>query len=528
MASNKTVYRVLITTSGTGSRLGDITKYTNKSLVKIGKKPAISYIVEQYPKNTEFIVTVGYFADQVRDFLGLVYPERNFKFIEVDKYEGPGTSLGYSMLQAASSLQCPFIFHACDTIVAEKKIPLPRSNWIGGFHGDGSSHYASFDVVDGKVQQMYDKGMMDPDFLHIGLVGVHEYKLFWKNLKKLYEKNPNNSALNDVDVISRMIGDGSEFGVVEFEKWYDIGNVESLNRVRSEIEDSFRILDKSDESIFIFDRSVVKFFSDEKMVTQRVARATILKGLVPNIIGTKKNFYSYQYAKGDLYSKVASPKDFLNFLNWTEKNLWKPSQEVDPEEFQKVCYDFYYTKTVERVKKFLKSRSLQDAEHIINGEKVPTVSKMLQMVDFDDLCSGAQSGFHGDFILDNLLKSGNRYILLDWRQNFGGLLKSGDKYYDLAKLNHNLTVNHEIINKDLFTIEIKKNEISCDILRKENLVQCQKSLNRFLEENGYDKKRVQILTALIWLNMSPLHHHPFDLFLFYFGKLNLWRALNEK
>ncbi|TXH02283.1 MAG: nucleoside-diphosphate-sugar pyrophosphorylase, partial [Candidatus Moraniibacteriota bacterium] len=262
---NKTVYKVLITTSGTGSRLGDITRYTNKSLVKVGRKPAISYIVESYPKNTEFVVTVGYFSDQVRDFLTLVYPDRKFQFVTVDRYEGEGSSLGYSMLRAASKLKSPFIYHACDTIVLGKKIPQPKKNWIGGFRGQGSSHYASFDVVNGKVRQMYDKGMMDPDFLHIGLIGIRDHEAFWRSLRALYRKNPNNSALNDVEAISEMMRQGQEFSPVSFETWHDIGNVESLNKARAEINDSFRILDKADESIFIFDRFVVKFFSNEKI-----------------------------------------------------------------------------------------------------------------------------------------------------------------------------------------------------------------------------------------------------------------------
>ncbi len=325
-----------------------------------------------------------------------------------------------------------------------------------------------------------------------------------------------------------MIGGGSEFGVVSFEKWYDIGNVESLHKARTEIEDSFRILDKSDESIFIFDKFVVKFFYDEKMVSQRVARAKILRGLVPEVQGASKNFYRYKYANGKLYSKVATPMDFGRFLYWSKVNLWKSNKEVSDQEFRKICFNFYYTKTVERIEKFLDSRKVKDTEMIINGEKVPTVKRMLKMIDFDWICDAKQSGFHGDFILDNILKSGNGYVLLDWRQNFGRLLKSGDMYYDLSKLNHNLTVNHEIINSDLFKIEIGKNEVTCDILRKENLVQCQKTLFEFLDKNRYDSRKVKILTALIWLNMSPLHHHPFDLFLFYFGRLNLWRALNEK
>jgi len=46
-------YKVLITTSGIGSRLGDLTDYTNKALIRIGDKAAISHIIEMYPTDTE-------------------------------------------------------------------------------------------------------------------------------------------------------------------------------------------------------------------------------------------------------------------------------------------------------------------------------------------------------------------------------------------------------------------------------------------------------------------------------------------
>ena len=64
-------------------------------------------------------------------------------------------------------------------------------------------------------------------------------------------------------------------------------------------------------------------------------------------------------------------------------------------------------------------------------------------------------------------------------------------------------------------------------LRKNNLVECQKVLFDFLQKEDYDEKKVQTLTAIIWLNMAPLHHYPFNIFLYYFGKLHLWRAINE-
>ena len=76
MVDNK--FKVLITTSGIGSRLGELTDYTNKSLVRIGDKPAISLIIEKYPEDTEFVITLGHYGDYVKEFLRMVYPNRVF------------------------------------------------------------------------------------------------------------------------------------------------------------------------------------------------------------------------------------------------------------------------------------------------------------------------------------------------------------------------------------------------------------------------------------------------------------------
>ena len=92
-------YKVLITTSGLGSRFGNLTDYTNKALIRVADKPAISYIIESYPQDTEFVITLGHFGSHVKQFLQLAYPNYNFTFVEIDKYKGEGSSLGYSILQ---------------------------------------------------------------------------------------------------------------------------------------------------------------------------------------------------------------------------------------------------------------------------------------------------------------------------------------------------------------------------------------------------------------------------------------------
>lgn len=519
-------YKVLITTSGIGQRLGELTKYTNKSLVTIGKKPILSYIIESYPKNVPFVITTGYFGNHIKEFVKLAYPDRKVEFVDIDKYQGPGTSLGYSMLQAKKKLNCPFIFHACDTIT-EGKIPAPKENWIGGYKGRDASQYASWNVLDKNQYILNEKGAIDFDYIHIGLIGIKDHKEFWSELENLYTQNPNDSTLNDCRVIVNMLKRKCSFDITEFKKWYDIGNTKALDNARQNIGDDFQNLHKLEESIFFLKNKVIKFFHDEKNVRDRVKRQGILKGLVPEKLNHTHNFYSYKYVEGELYSEVITPQDFKKFLTWTQKNLWIKKDEVGKNKFEEICYDFYYKKTQKRVGQFLETNNLKDTTHIINDEEVPTVQEMLSKIDFKELSKTEQYQFHGDFIIDNVIKTKKGYTLIDWRQHFGGLYESGDMYYDLAKLNHNLTINHDIIHHNLLSVKSDKDRIFCDINRKENLVQCQQVLREFIEKNGYNLKKVELLTSIIWLNMSPLHHYPFNIFLFYFGKLNLWRTIKK-
>ncbi len=228
------MYKVLITTSGTGSRLMNLTKTTNKSLVYLKGKPIIDYIVSLYPKSIEIVVTLGYYGNKVRKHLLEKYPKRKFTFVKIDKYEGEGSSLGYSMLQAETKLQCPFIFHCNDTIIVDQQIPTPEKyNWNGGSKGldpeiFNTKFLSSFTVEKGYMKLMNRKGAEKWNLFHIGLVGFKDYKEFWQALNFRYKENPNDSSLNDCAAMQVMVDKGIKFKAVEFNKWYDTGNLVSL------------------------------------------------------------------------------------------------------------------------------------------------------------------------------------------------------------------------------------------------------------------------------------------------------------
>lgn len=229
-------YSVLITTSGTGSRLGEVTQKLNKCLIPIHDKPAIDYIFRSYPPDTRFVITLGYLGDQVKQELTKDYPHLSFTFVPVDKFEGPGSSLGYSMFQAAPSLQEPFIFHCCDTIIpARDQIPPLQINWAAGYKMKDSSHYRTLNIQANQVLSINDKGAPNFDYIHIGLIGVHDYSHFWHTLQGLYDEAPDDQTLNDTFVINRMLTEGARFAFVPVSGWYDTGNPDALELTRREL-----------------------------------------------------------------------------------------------------------------------------------------------------------------------------------------------------------------------------------------------------------------------------------------------------
>lgn len=510
-------YKVLITTSGLGSRLGELTDYTNKSLIRINDKPSLSHIIESYDDDVEFVITLGHFGSHVKQYLELAYPNHNFNFVEIDQFKGKGSSLGYSISKCEKELQCPFIFHASDTIIENHQIIKPTYNYIICSKKEDNSQYRTIKNFKEKLIIINEKGELNFNLSYVGVAGIFDYSLFFEKLKNLI--NSNHQDTSDVHSINNMINE-VKFKIIEIDNlnWFDVGNVFELNRTKKILPKSIDVLDKKDESIFVFDEYVIKFFSNPEIVLNRVKRAKEIESVVPKIVGYRENFYKYEKVKGNLFSHTVRNKSFKNFLEWSKQNLWKPRK--DDKIFDK-CFEFYVNKTKKRIGDYLKFN--QDI-CIINGEEIPTIYELLDTVDYKWLCNGTPTQFHGDFILDNIIETKDSFCLIDWRQDFAGDLSIGDIYYDFAKLNHSLTFNHEIVSKNLFSSDSN----NCYIYTNSILNECKIEFNIFIENNFYDINKINILTSIIWLNMSPLHENRMSDFLFMFGKYNLYKQLKQK
>ena len=153
---------------------------------------------------------------------------------------------------------------------------------------------------------------------------------------------------------------------------------------------------------------------------------------------------------------------------------------------------------------------------------------LLSQINFDSLYTSSFFSFHGDFILDNIIKTETEYKLIDWRDEFASELYYGDIYYDLAKLKHNIIFNHKNIRNELYSLIYTNEEVSIDLKCNYFLMKQLEDYNIFVKENSYNLNKIDILVSLIWINMSPLYEGKLSEFLFYFGKLNLYLALSQR
>ncbi len=521
-------YRVCIPTAGTGSRLGGLTKYVNKSLVSLANRPILCHLIEQFPEEVEFVIPLGHKGHLVREFLDLAYPSRKFYFAEVTPFEGPGSGLGLSLLACKEYLQQPFVFISCDTLVKEK-IPAPDHNWMAFAEGKELAPYRTLRVQSDQVDAIAEKGegKAQTHFPYIGLAGIFDYALFWEAMEENRDIAIQTGEVHGLRALLNKNVKARRY------TWFDTGNPAALNEAREVYRepDAPNILDKENEAIWFVGEQVIKFSDDEKFIAYRVNRVRELKGFVPEITGQKPHLYRYAKVKGKVLSEVIQLPLFERLLEhsqkfWAQKTLTADEQK----KFQERCMKFYRDKTKERVALFYKNFERQDGTEKINGISQSKLDELLNRVNWESLANGLPGRFHGDFHFENILwdEATQKFTFLDWRQDFGGDLSVGDIYYDLAKLLHGLIVSHELIARNLFSVEWGKDQINYDLHRKQILVECEQYYGTWLESKGYDRKKVWILTALIYLNIAALHHYPYSLMLFGLGKKMLSQELNHE
>jgi len=557
---------VVIPAAGTGSRLGEYTQNYNKAMCTLGPKPVISYIIEKFDDEDEIIILLGYKGDLLKQVVTKCYPNKNIKFVNVDVFEGPGSGLGYSLLCAKDLLQKPFMFWSNDTVINDDINTFDfNNNWIMMPYKDtyDASNNAAYrhGRLSPRRETVYSilpKGDFDESGLrtlpYIGISFIKDYQDFWEaaNInREVFINGGESVGLNNIKnrIYARFTN-----------SWIDTGNKKIFEKYKKlynqQMEET--ILEKPDEAIWFIDDRVIKFHLSETFISDRIERAksfSLNRKLkkagfeIPKIIDHDKNIYVMEKCKGVTLSKIINPvlfKELIeNYFNAVEvlngyiftyeegKDVPTEKIEKDENKFKYEIYkDFYLDKTLKRIKDYCKKFEDSDKDDFyINGLKCKSATSIINSFDWKKLSKKyclASWDFHGDFHLENIMydEDNKKFILLDWRQNFGKDNYIGDLYYDVAKMWHSLIVNHNMVKDDLFSIKyVNNNSVDIDIHRTFIDTECEEILKEYIDSsNIYDLGFSQLLTAIIFLNIAACHVYPYSKFLFYLGKylINKW------
>jgi NDP-sugar pyrophosphorylase family protein len=513
------VLTVCMLTAGKGTRMGGIGQTLNKALLPIDGKAIISHIIEKFPPPTEFVIGLGYLGHQVRQYLKMAHPERQFKFVDVDNFEGVGSGPGYSLLCCREYLQKPFYFVSCDTLWDNPLDFSLSENWLGVAYIDPlhSNRYCNLKILDDKIVALSDKTLVtDPAYqAFVGLCHIHDYQIFWRALESTalvagehQVSNGIRALIEKTNVIPQSI------------IWNDVGDADKYKDIVSRYENFD--FSKSNEALYIINGRVIKFFVDSKVTERRVVKSKLNPLVFPEINNHEGQFYSYDFQPGETLYKANNQIIFRRFLDFLVKDLWH-SKEVDAEKMHIICNNFYHDKTLERLALYSQKYPGPDLETKINGQIVPPTKDLLADIPWSRLKEGIPSFMHGDLQFDNILYDlgTDSFKLLDWRQDFGGEVEFGDLYYDLAKLYGGITLNYDYIKLNLLSYFEHDSEIFIDFAQRFQTDSYLQILEDFIKGHGYDLARVRLLVSLIYLNMSPLHHYPFDKLLYSLGRLIL-------
>lgn len=516
--------KVCILTAGKGSRLGNYGKIINKAILPINDKAILSHILEMFSPKYEFIIGVGYRSNDIKNYLKIAHPNLNFKFVQIKNYSGVGSGPGRSLLYCKKFLQQEFFFVPCDILsnikLGNNKNFKSNIFWCSNIRKEKTKEYLNFKHENFKITKFIDKKIVSGKNFKSwsGLCYIKDYKTFWKSLKSEHKQ------IDSEYQISNGLNNLIKLENCKIKKiiWKDLGNLENYEyeRIKTQKFD----FSKDKEFIYFINNKVIKFSKNPKDAKKKYLKFKFHPKCFPKNGKLLQNFLYYDYVYGNNFYDIANKKLFSKLLIYLNKNLWKKSN-VDKIYLKKKCFNFYKIKTFKRVDLFLKKMREIDKINYVNNLKVFGIKKILGKIDWNNLYDGKPYYIHGDLQFDNIVKTKNKFTLIDWRSDFDGEIEYGDIHYDFAKILGGIYLNYKEVKKNNFSVTINKRNSKLKFAKCNQYSDVLNELKRFIYNNKIDFKKIEILQALIYLNMSPLHKPPFSIGLFLLAKYLLTKKL---
>ena len=210
-------------------------------------------------------------------------------------------------------------------------------------------------------------------------------------------------------------------------------------------------------------------------------------------------------------------------IDYTAYAILKSSEKIDADN---LMYEYIVGKFINK-----NGDKYFTQPHNINGIDYPPYNLFFEKIDFNKFNSNSfYKLFHGDLQFDNVIYNSkeNKFTYIDWRESFGGYTDSGDIYYDLAKLYGGCIIPYNKMKNENNIIFVEGEysvKYSYDISNNLNLFK--NEFENWIVDMGFDLNKVKLTTALIFLNMSPLHDEKFSKMLWFKSIEMLYELTNK-
>lgn len=514
-------------------------KIVPEELQKLGKLPAIiypvgqgivfDYLLEQYETTADSLKIICYeMADEVERSLSSCRSDK----LQLVRLDGLG-SLGDSIYAGLEQDHDSVIINFADTIVQDR-FPEIEGDYIYYSEDYPSDVWSFFECEDGMITEVWDKcsgldaGTMRK--LFVGVFQLSDEADFKRCLEKAFHtKNGQMSTFyHALMLYSRL----HPMIPVRAENWFDIGHADKYYNSKLEVqarEFNHISIDKN--------RGILRKSSDnkEKFIGEILWYLKLpadIEYVRPRIFSYSTN-YNDPYVAMEYYSYHTVHELFLygdlDYYQWMDVfgrirfiyNDFK-RYSVSDQNIQPALQDVYLNKTLKRLnqlrndwrfEKFFEKQmqinqvsylSLDEICRILERE----IPKCLYDVDTFHI-------IHGDLCFANIMVDTNFSFIkvIDPRGEFGKYDIYGDQRYELAKLFHSVDGKYDYIIKDLFRIDADAEaaKIELKILEKKREFDLYEVfLKAFKDEIGDDREKIELIEALLFLSMIPLHGESLD------------------
>lgn len=511
-------------------------KLVPSDLWNVGKLPSIiypinqdivfDYLYRQYQDVCENIDIICFEKkEDVHERLQS-YKSKKINIIDLSEIK----DLGYTIYEGIKdNKNDTIIINFADTIVLDN---IYENGEVDCFYYSKdyvSERWTFFDEKNGKITKIYDKEKINGSNkkkLFVGVFQITNCSLLKKCLEKSFEQK--NLKMNTFYYALQLYTQQVPIKAIETKNWFDIGHADKYYNSKLEVQSrnfNHITIDKN--------RGILKKTSDDKdkfigEILWYLKLPTDLEYIRPRIYNYSTNYeqpfiemeyYSYHtlhelYLFGDLSENQW--RDIFKRILFICNDLKR--YKVMDNNIKSALEDMYYTKTLKRLKKLKQDNKIFDSffnkDITINGIKYKSLNdicKVLENVIPELLFDIDQFNIiHGDLCFANIMIDNNLNFIkvIDPRGKFGKYDIYGDYRYELAKLLHSIDGKYDYIIKDMFKIKKNLNKNSIDFEILENIKEFNLKdmfFNVFKENIGEDAKKIELIEALLFLSMIPLH-----------------------